>query len=168
MRAALVETVAFALQESQLEAGFLELEVTESVVMQNAAEAIVMLERLSRMGVNLAIDDFGTGYSSLSYLKRFPLRSLKIDSSFVRNISSDPDDAAIVQAIIALTHGLRLKVIAEGVESAEQLRFLRSLGSDEYQGYLRSKPLPAARFARLLAPEATTAERGAQPSAAHF
>jgi diguanylate cyclase (GGDEF)-like protein len=163
-RTDLVGAVAAVLHESALEPRFLELEITESVVMQNAAEAIGMLAELSRMGVHVAIDDFGTGYSSLSYLKRFPLRGLKIDRSFVRDISSDPDDAAIVQAIIALAHGLRLKVIAEGVETPEQLQFLRSLGSDEYQGYYRSKPLPADAFARLLAQEAHASEPDAQPS----
>jgi diguanylate cyclase (GGDEF)-like protein len=165
-RTDLVETVALALEQSGLDPAFLELEVTESVVMQNASEAIVMLERLRRMGVNLAIDDFGTGYSSLSYLKRFPLSALKIDRSFVRDISTDLEDAAIVQAIIALAHGLGLKVIAEGVENAEQLQFLRSLGSDEYQGYFRSKPLPCEEFAHWLEAEQDVREPAHRPSPA--
>ena len=162
-RTDLVETVALALQESGLEARFLELEVTESAVMQNASEASVMLERLRRMGVNLAIDDFGTGYSSLSYLKRFPLNALKIDRSFVRDISCDADDAAIVQAIIALAHGLGLKVIAEGVENDAQLQFLRSLGADEYQGYLLTRALPRDEFARWLEGAVASKARAGRP-----
>jgi EAL domain-containing protein (putative c-di-GMP-specific phosphodiesterase class I) len=146
----LVENVSEALERSGLEARFLELEITESVVMQNAPEAIVMLEELHRMGVGLSIDDFGTGYSSLNYLKRFPIDKLKIDQSFIRDISADADDAAIVQAIIAMAHGLRLRVVAEGVENERQLDFLRALDNDEYQGFLHSKPLPAAEVERRL------------------
>jgi diguanylate cyclase (GGDEF)-like protein len=146
----LVDSIARALSESGLDPRCLELEITESVIMQNAPEAIVMLEKLSNMGVDISIDDFGTGYSSLSYLKRFSIDSLKIDQSFIRNVSSDQDDAAIVKAIIALAHSLRLRVVAEGVEHEEQLQFLRSLGNDEYQGYFHSKPLPAAEFERYL------------------
>jgi diguanylate cyclase (GGDEF)-like protein len=146
----LADSVALALRETRLEARFLEIEITESVVMQNASTALLMLDRLSAMGVHLAVDDFGTGYSSLSYLKRFPLNTLKIDASFIRDLSSDKNDAVIVQAIIALAHSLRLEVVAEGVEHDAQLGFLRSFGSDQYQGYLHSKPLPAAEFERLL------------------
>jgi EAL domain-containing protein (putative c-di-GMP-specific phosphodiesterase class I) len=109
-----------------------------------------MLEQLHNMGVGLSIDDFGTGYSSLNYLKRFPIDKLKIDQSFIRDISADADDAAIVQAIIAMAHGLRLRVVAEGVENEGQLDFLRALNNDEYQGYLYSKPLPAAEIERRL------------------
>jgi diguanylate cyclase (GGDEF)-like protein len=146
----LVASIAQALAESDLDARCLELEITESVIMQNAPEAIVMLEKLSQMGVDISVDDFGTGYSSLSYLKRFNIDKLKIDQSFIHNISSDQDDAAIVKAIIALAHSLRLRVVAEGVEHEDQLRFLRSLGNDEYQGYFHSKPLTAAEFERYL------------------
>ena len=147
----LLDTVGKALQGSGLDPRHLELEITESVVMQNAAEAVLTLEQLSRMGVHISIDDFGTGYSSLSYLKRFPLQTLKIDRSFIREITQDPDDASIVSAIIALAHNLRLKVVAEGVETKEQLAFLRLLGGDEYQGFYSTKPLPATEFERLLA-----------------
>src|SRR6185369_2358473 len=109
----------------------------------NAATSVAMLDRLSQMGIHLAVDDFGTGYSSLSYLKRFPLNTLKIDASFIRDLSSDRNDALIVQAIIALAHSLQLQVVAEGVEHEVQLGFLQKFGSDHYQGYLHSKPLPA-------------------------
>ncbi len=146
----LVESVSEALEDADLEPAYLELEITESVVMQNAAEAIVMLEELHRMGIGLSIDDFGTGYSSLNYLKRFPIDKLKIDQSFIRDISADANDAAIVQAIIAMAHGLRLRVVAEGVENEGQLDFLRALNNDEYQSFLYSKPLPAAEIERRL------------------
>jgi diguanylate cyclase (GGDEF)-like protein len=146
----LVDSVARALEWSGLNARYLELEITESVVMENASSAIVMLEQLHRMGVGLSIDDFGTGYSSLNYLKRFPIDKLKIDQSFIRDISVDGDDAAIVQAIIAMAHGLRLRVVAEGVENEGQLDFLRALGNDEYQGFLYSKALPASEIENRL------------------
>jgi len=147
----LVETVRQALAASGLAPRYLELEITESVVMEDAPTAILMLEQLHRMGVGLSIDDFGTGYSSLSYLKRFPIQTLKIDQSFIKDISASADDAAIVRAIVALAHGLRLRVVAEGVEHADQLEFLRSLGNDEYQGYLYSRPLPASQIEQRLA-----------------
>jgi diguanylate cyclase len=156
-----VETVSYALAASNLQPRLLELEITETVVMQNAAEAIGMLEQLHRMGVGLSIDDFGTGYSSLNYLKRFPIHKLKIDQSFIRDISMDSDDAAIVNAIIALAHSLRLRVVAEGVERQEQLNFLRVLGNDEYQGFLHSKPLPAREIEPLLLAHAEAGETAA-------
>jgi diguanylate cyclase (GGDEF)-like protein len=146
----LVESITAVLQDSGLEPRWLELEITESVVMQNAPEAIVVLGRLKRMGIHISIDDFGTGYSSLSYLRRFPLNTLKIDSSFIQEISSDNNDATIVQAIVALAHSLKLQVVVEGVENEAQLRFVQASGSDQYQGFLRSRPLPAFEFGRLL------------------
>jgi diguanylate cyclase (GGDEF)-like protein len=146
----LANNVAAALRDTGLSAQYLEIEITESVVMQNAPAALATLDRLSQMGIHLAVDDFGTGYSSLSYLKRFPLNTLKIDASFIRDLSNDRNDAVIVQAIIALAHSLRLQVVAEGVEHAAQLGFLQTFGSDQYQGFLHSKPLPAAEFAHLL------------------
>ena len=146
----LVESIAKILQESQLDARFLELEITESMAMHRADETKVALARLSESGIRLAIDDFGTGYSSLSYLKRFPIHKLKIDKSFIRDITTDPDDAAIVSAIIAMSRSLKRQVIAEGVETQEQLEFLDKLGCDEYQGYLFSKPVDADAIAGLL------------------
>jgi diguanylate cyclase len=155
----LAENVLAVLRETGLAAEYLEIEITESVVMQNAPAALATLDKLSRMGIHLAVDDFGTGYSSLSYLKRFPLNTLKIDASFIRDLSRDNNDALIVQAIIALAHSLRLEVVAEGVEDATQLGFLQKFGSDQYQGFLHSKPLPAAEFARLLrSPQGPEAE----------
>jgi diguanylate cyclase (GGDEF)-like protein/PAS domain S-box-containing protein len=138
------ETVAGALAESGLPPELLELEITESSVMENPEEAIHILERLGRMGVTLAIDDFGTGYSSLAYLKLFPIDHLKIDRSFVADIEHDLNDRAIAFGTIALAHSLGLNVIAEGVETGDQLELLRSNGCDEIQGYLFSKPLNGA------------------------
>jgi EAL domain-containing protein (putative c-di-GMP-specific phosphodiesterase class I) len=145
-----VETVDLILRGTGLPASCLELEITESVIVQRSEEVIARFAALDAMGVRIAIDDFGTGYSSLSYLKRFAIHQLKIDQSFVRDISSDPDDAAIVSAIIAISHSLGLQVLAEGVETAEQLAFLRSLGCDCAQGYYFSRPVPAEEFTRLL------------------
>ncbi|MDO8991305.1 MAG: EAL domain-containing protein [Sideroxyarcus sp.] len=130
--------------------GTIELELTESLLMSNAAGAVETLVKLHETGIRFSIDDFGTGYSSLSYLKRFPISSLKIDQSFVRDLSSNPDDAAIVAAIIALGHGLGLNVIAEGVETTAQLTQLRKNGCNEMQGYLFSRPVPAAEMTQLL------------------
>ena len=139
----LVESVARALHESGLSPHLLELEITENFLLDNIQSAVITLNRLHDLHVQLAMDDFGTGYSSLSYLKRFPLNSLKIDQSFVRDITTDPDDAAIAEAIIALAKTLRLRVMAEGVETEEQLYFLRSRGCDQAQGFLINEALPA-------------------------
>jgi EAL domain-containing protein (putative c-di-GMP-specific phosphodiesterase class I) len=146
----LIETVRGALSAAQLEPRYLELELTESAVMQDAETSVQIMRRLSDLGVRISVDDFGTGYSSLSYLRRLPLDKLKIDRSFIREIVTSRDDAEIVRAIVSLAHSLHLKVIAEGVESAEQLTFLRSLGCDQYQGYLCSPPLPPVEFLTLL------------------
>ena len=145
------ETVRHILRETGLPAGRLDLEITESIIIQRSEEVIARFQALDDMGVRISIDDFGTGYSSLSYLKRLAIHQLKIDQSFVRDISSDPDDAAIVSAIIAIAHSLGLEVVAEGVETAEQLAFLKSLGCDAAQGYYFSKPLPGEEFTQLLA-----------------
>ncbi|MDH5641809.1 MAG: EAL domain-containing protein, partial [Nitrospira sp.] len=138
----LVDSVAAALKNSGLDPDNLELEITENFLVDNVDNAIVTLRKLHELGVQLAIDDFGTGYSSLSYLKKFPLNSLKIDRSFVRDISTDEGDAAIAEAIIALGQTLQLRVMAEGVETEEQLYFLRSRGCDQAQGFLIGEPLP--------------------------
>jgi diguanylate cyclase (GGDEF)-like protein/PAS domain S-box-containing protein len=142
----LASMIARVLEETGLDSKYLDLELTESSVMKDAEAAIKTLNALKEAGVRVSIDDFGTGYSSLNYLKRFPVHFLKIDQSFVRDATSEPNDAAIVMAIITLAHSLNLKVIAEGVETEEQLRFLRLLRCDEMQGYLLSRPLPAEEF----------------------
>ncbi|MDQ1813519.1 EAL domain-containing protein [Massilia sp. CCM 9210] len=147
----LLQSVSSALEESGLEARYLELELTESMVMSDVDNAITILRMLKQLGVHLAIDDFGTGYSSLSYLSRFPIDVLKIDQSFVRDIALEADGAAIVVSIISLAHSLRMKVIAEGVETAEQLAFLREHGCDEVQGYFFSRPVGALEFEHLMA-----------------
>ena len=139
-----------ALEESALPPSRLELEITESMTMENPEHATQCLQKMKALGITVAIDDFGTGYSSLGYLKRFPIDSVKIDRSFIKDIPGDSDDEAITQAIIAMGHSLRLKVIAEGVESAEHAEFLRRHGCDEAQGYYFGKPVPADEFVRLL------------------
>jgi diguanylate cyclase (GGDEF)-like protein len=146
----LVDSICRALQEADLEARSLEIELTESCVMTNAEESIEILEELSRMGVLVSVDDFGTGYSSMSYLRRFPIDKLKIDKTFVAGMGKHSDDASIVQAIVSLAHGLRLKVVAEGVETAEQLAALKAMGCDQYQGYYFSGAVPAEDFEKLL------------------
>jgi diguanylate cyclase (GGDEF)-like protein len=138
----LVAQVTDALADTGLEPRFLELEITESNAMQNAEATVQTLGKLRALGVGLSIDDFGTGYSSLSYLRRFPIHTLKIDRSFIRDIGSDPDDAAIASAVIALAHTLKLKVVAEGVETRPQLDFLTAAGCDRTQGFLFSPALP--------------------------
>lgn len=146
----LVDSIAGVLRECGLAPHCLELELTESMIMDDVEHAIGILRDLAGLGVKISVDDFGTGYSSLAYLKRLPIDLLKVDQSFVRDITLDPDDAAIVATIISLAHSLRLQVIAEGVETAEQLAFLRSHGCDAMQGYYFSKPLPAEQVEELL------------------
>jgi Amt family ammonium transporter len=145
----LVEDVRFALAESGLNPGSLALEVTESSIMGNADQTLATLNRLKAMNVRLEIDDFGTGYSSLSYLQRLPFDSLKIDRSFVRGLGDDNGSLDIVRAILELAHSLRLKVIAEGVETEEQLSSLHELGCDFIQGFLFSRPISAAAAGEL-------------------
>lgn len=150
-RQGLVERVGQVLKETGLEAQYLELEITESITMQDVDFTIATLRELSAMGILISIDDFGTGYSSLNYLKYFPINTLKIDQSFVREITIDPYNAAIVTTVIYLAQNLKLKVIAEGVETEEQLSYLRDHQCDEMQGYLFSRPIPADDFEKLLA-----------------
>ncbi len=147
----LVAMVRQALRVDQLEAKYLELEITESTLMDDVAAAAATLRELTAVGVKLTLDDFGTGYSSLSYLKRFPIDHLKIDRAFVRDVTSEPDDAAICIAVIGLAHTLNLKVIAEGVETEGQMNYLRLQGCDEMQGFYFARPLPAEEFAAALA-----------------
>ena len=139
-----------ALENAGLDPNYLELEITETIIMINPATAVLNLNKLKEAGIKISIDDFGTGYSSLNYLRRLPLDALKIDISFIRNVVSDPDDAMIVKAIIAMAHNLNLKVIAEGVEDEQQLEFLKAHKCDVIQGYLLSPPVPAEEFPGLL------------------
>jgi diguanylate cyclase (GGDEF)-like protein/PAS domain S-box-containing protein len=146
----LEEEVLRAIKEHDISPELLELELTESSLMSNAEETITVLQNLKALGIKISIDDFGTGYSSLAYLKRFPIDKLKIDIAFVREVTSNPDDAAIVLAIINMAHSLKLDVIAEGVEKDAQLAYLRRHGCDEMQGYYFSRPLPENEFEAML------------------
>jgi EAL domain-containing protein (putative c-di-GMP-specific phosphodiesterase class I) len=142
--------VAAALKEHGVSAGCLEIEVTESILLADPELSVRIAQELAEMGVQISIDDFGTGYSSLAYLKKLPIAALKIDRSFVRDLGTDPDDEAIVTAIIALAHSLKLKVVAEGVETEAQLAFLQSLSCDEYQGFLTSRAVDPEEFKLLM------------------
>jgi diguanylate cyclase len=146
----LLAIIEQALQDYHLDARLLEVEITESALMSDPEDSVGILESLSRMGVLVSVDDFGTGYSSMSYLRRFPIDKLKIDRSFITELGARPDDASIVKAIVSLAHSLKLKVVAEGVETPAQLELLRSLGCDQYQGFYYSPAVPAAEFAGLL------------------
>ena len=146
----LVKMIAQTLQATQTQPCYLELEITESIAMQDSEFTVAVLQELRQMGIQIAMDDFGTGYSSLNSIKHFPLHTLKIDQSFVRDLIVDPSDAAIAKAVIALGQGLHLKVLAEGVETVEQLECLRTLGCQSAQGYLFSKPLPPEALTVLL------------------
>jgi len=141
-----VETVAQILAETEIDPSSIELEITETSIMQNAGQVVALLSELKQMGLKIAIDDFGIGYSSLAYLKRLPIDMLKIDRAFVSDATTDPDDAALVVAIITLAHNLRLQVMAEGVETEEQLRFLRLLRCNEGQGYFFGRPSAPESF----------------------
>ncbi|MBX9937362.1 MAG: EAL domain-containing protein, partial [Burkholderiaceae bacterium] len=160
----LVASTRTALAETGFPASQLELEITESALAERFEEVLKVLEGLQGLGLHLAVDDFGTGYSSLAHLKRFPIDVLKIDQSFIRDIPHHCDDMAISAAIIAMGHSMALKVLAEGVETQEQLAFLVERGCDSYQGYLLSRPLPAADFALLLQKQALAA--AAEPTTA--
>jgi EAL domain-containing protein (putative c-di-GMP-specific phosphodiesterase class I) len=145
----MTDLVTNILERSKLDPSLLELELTESILVSNAESVTSELRRLRALGVSISIDDFGTGYSSLAYVKKFPVDRIKIDQSFVRNIVTDPNDAAIVRAIINLGHGLGIDVIAEGVDSPEQVDMLRAEGCEEAQGYLFARPCPAEDFIAL-------------------
>jgi diguanylate cyclase (GGDEF)-like protein/PAS domain S-box-containing protein len=146
----IVETISSILEETGLDPSFLDLELTESVVMESAGPALETPHELKALGVQFSIDDFGIGYSSLSYLKRFPVDTLKMDRSFVNDLATDPNDAAIATAVVALGHGLNLSVLAEGVETRQQLAFLQTLKCDKIQGFLYSRPLPPEAFEQFL------------------
>jgi EAL domain-containing protein (putative c-di-GMP-specific phosphodiesterase class I) len=149
----LIEDIATALRSTGLQPDLLEVELTESMVIQNTERAGRVLNEIKKMGVRLAIDDFGVGYSSLTHLKRFPIDTLKVDRSFIRDLPEDPDDKAITEAIIAMGKTLSLTVIAEGVETADQLAFLASESCDEVQGYLVGRPQPIAAYAEAVGRE---------------
>jgi len=150
VRTDLVKVVERALSDTGLDPRWLSLELTESALVMEPENAVRILHRLKNMGIGIAIDDFGTGYSSLNYLKQYPIDALKIDRSFVKEITTNPDDAAIAGAIISMAHNLCLKVVAEGVETSEQLELLRMMQCDEMQGFLLSKPLPATEYEKLI------------------
>jgi EAL domain-containing protein (putative c-di-GMP-specific phosphodiesterase class I) len=145
--------VAQVLAETGLDPRRLDLELTESILMEDLESVAQDLRQLLDLGVSISIDDFGTGYSSLSYVKRLPVTRIKIDQSFVRNMAQDPNDAAIVRAIVTLGHSLELVVVAEGVETADQLAKLREEGCDEVQGFYFGRPMPARDFHQVLAGE---------------
>ena len=153
----LVKEIGRVLDRTGCEPGCLEFEITESMVMQNPARAVELIRELKALGIAISIDDFGTGYSSLAYLKRFPIDSLKIDRSFIHDLPRDPGNMAITRAVIGMAHSLKLTVIAEGVETREQLDFLRGHDCDQMQGFYFSRPVPAAKVAELLAPGAKAA-----------
>jgi EAL domain-containing protein (putative c-di-GMP-specific phosphodiesterase class I) len=146
----LLEDIRTALKESGLAPNLLELEITESMVMHNPSKLIALLTKIKEMGLKLAIDDFGTGYSSLAQIKHFPIDTLKVDRSFIRNLPQDSEDKAIIEAIITMGKTLSLKVVAEGVETLEQENYLREQICDEMQGFYFSKPVGADKFADLL------------------
>jgi EAL domain-containing protein (putative c-di-GMP-specific phosphodiesterase class I) len=138
------------LKETGAPADCIDIEVPESTAMKNVERSAQLMRELAGMGVHISIDDFGTGYSSLNYLKRMPIEKLKIDQSFIVDITRDHDDRAIIRAVTAMAHSMKIKVIAEGVESSEQLSFLRGISCDEAQGYLFSKPVTADEFREMV------------------
>jgi EAL domain-containing protein (putative c-di-GMP-specific phosphodiesterase class I) len=146
----LINDIRSALNDSGMEPKLLELEITESMVMRNPERMIAVLAKIKSLGVRLAIDDFGTGYSSLAQIKHFPVDTLKVDRSFIRNIPQDAEDKAITEAIIAMGKTLSLRVVAEGVETEDQMNFLKDHLCDEMQGYYFSKPIIPEKFADLL------------------
>ena len=152
-----MKSIARIIQEEEISSGCLEIELTESCLLENEDNAATTMQELRDFGIHHAIDDFGTGYSSLKFLKQLPINKIKIDRSFVKDITQNNDDSAIVTAIIAMAHSLKLKVVAEGVETVEQLEYLNNLGCNEIQGYLFSTPLPVDKLEELLSEEKTLA-----------
>lgn len=150
-QANLLDNIEERLEETGMLPSCLDLEITESILMQNPSATATTLDLLKAKGIRISMDDFGTGYSSLNYLKRFPIDALKIDQSFVRDVTTNPDDAAIVTAIVAMAHSLKLQVLAEGVETEEQAAFLHDLGCDSIQGFLVGRPVPAKELERMIA-----------------
>lgn len=169
-----VETVRDALMRAGIEPALIQLELTENILIENQPTTVAMLNELHAGGIALALDDFGTGYSSLNYLKRFPIDEVKIDRSFIGEVAQDPEDAAIVTAILAMTHSLGLRTVAEGVETQTQLDFIRARGCQVVQGYLTGKPMPSESFTRLLDRGAAresggdTADRGGNEAASQI
>jgi EAL domain-containing protein (putative c-di-GMP-specific phosphodiesterase class I) len=157
MHADFVNFIEETLYTTGLSPDLLCLEITESVAMKNVTFIMDTMDRLKQLGVQISIDDFGTGYSSLSYLKRFRVHTLKIDQSFIRDVTTDEDNAAIVTALIVMSQQLKIKSLAEGVETQEQLDFLRARGCNEIQGYIFSTPLPADQFEQLIRDNKTLA-----------
>ncbi len=155
----LIDMVREVLAQHSLEPRYLTLEITESTAMRDADTSLVILEQLHHMGVRISIDDFGTGYSSLLYLKRLPASELKIDRGFVRDLTHDTEDAAIIAAIVALGRALDLKIVAEGVETREQQEYLTRLGCTSLQGFLLGRPMPAAQFLEAASVPGRTWER---------
>ena len=149
-RGGVIERVTRILKQTGFPANRLELEITESGLMEHGENADLFLQQLHQMGVSISIDDFGTGYSSLAYLKRFPVHQLKIDRSFVQDLPGNANDAQLVSTMISLAHNLRMRVVAEGVEMPDQEAFLCAKGCDMAQGYLFSRPLPAEQVEKLL------------------
>ena len=145
-----VQSVSAQLDETGLDPGLLDLEITEGALLRDEESAIALLSRLKSLGVGLSLDDFGTGYSSLSYLRRLPIDTLKIDRSFIQGADSNPEDAAVVGSIVTIAKALGLRVVVEGVETKKQRHFIEKLGCDEIQGYLISKPLNASDAAAIL------------------
>jgi EAL domain-containing protein (putative c-di-GMP-specific phosphodiesterase class I) len=148
------QMITAILMEHQISPSSLILEITEGTAMENVDQNIITMEKLRNLGLEISIDDFGTGYSSLAYLKKFPIHTLKIDRSFIMDIQKNLDDLAITQAIVAMAKNLRLKVLAEGVETAEQLQILRDAGCDYIQGYYYSQAIPAEEIPRFLGVDA--------------
>jgi EAL domain-containing protein (putative c-di-GMP-specific phosphodiesterase class I) len=149
-RKSFADRVRTLIEETGVDPSLVEIEVTEGVIVEGAGEAREAIDQIAALGVGIAIDDFGTGYSGLAYLKRLPIDTVKIDQSFVRDLTIDPDDAAIVTAIVAMARSLGVDVIAEGVETEEQVAELKRLGCQRAQGFLLSRPMPAAALSRLL------------------